>query len=331
MLVSRIRAQAVGSLVMAAALGFAVAGLPAVGEPEIGANQTSMGFGSVPDDRPLEHCFVIENKGDSPLLIDRVTGDCEGCLSISLETNAIAPGRSAIVEMTLDTGLLEGDFAKNLFLRTNDPKRPVLILSLWGTVVPRYIVRPRSVVFEMAAKMNAVTQVVSIVNKAGSPERLSLVACSTGNFTGTVLPGLTAETCELRVSTVPPLPDGLTCGDIILSSSNPAAPRCVVRVAAYVPPAFVVLPARLIMKSTEEEQTRIIFVRQNSSKPARLMDVVLPSKGFLCEINPGPGPADYRIYVRARGLAGKQGLAGNLVLKTDDPSHAEVNVPIEVR
>ncbi|MEI6217862.1 MAG: DUF1573 domain-containing protein [bacterium] len=320
-----------GRLVVAAALCLFATELSTVGAPEIFVNQTSMGVGSVPDDRPVEHCFVIENRGDEILSIDRISEDCEGCVVFSLETNAIAPGRSAVIEMTVDTGVLDGNFAKNLILHTNDPKNPEFILSLWGSVMPGYSVRPRSVAFGTVDKVNAATQVVFVANNIGSSGLLSRVSSSSKNFKGTLCAGPAEGKYELLVSTVPPMPDGLTSSEIILSSSNPAMPRCVVRVAAYVPPAFGVLPAKLKLRATDEDQMMILFIRQNSSSPAKLVDVDLPSPGFRCEINPGPGPSDYRVYVHASGLGGKLGFVGNVMLKTDDPVRAAVAVPVEVQ
>lgn len=325
----RVWLQKMGRFVGMAALCLSL--LPAFGAPEIFVNQTSMGFGSVPDDRPVEHCFVVENRGDAVLSIERVTEDCEGCLSYVLETNSIAAGRSAIIELTLDTGVLDGNVAKNLVLHTNDPKTPDMILSLWGSVMPGYSVRPRSVAFGAIEKMSAVTQVVVIASNPGSTGQLSQVTSSSGAFKGVLSQGSTQGAWELKVSTVPPLPDGLTSGQLVVSGSNAAVARCVVRVAAYVPPVFSVLPERLLMKAIDEEQMMILFIRQNSSNPAELLDVGLPSSDFSCEINPGPGQGDYRVYVRAHGLAGKRGFAGNVILKTDAPAHAEVSVPVEVR
>lgn len=304
---------------------------PAAGAPAVSVNATSVGFGTVPDDKPVEHCFVISNRGDRVLSLDRISEDCGGCLSYSLETNSIPPGKSAILELTLDTGVVEGSVAKNLVIHTSDPETPVLILSLWGTVAPSYEVRPRSVFFDGMDKTSAVAQIVRVANKAGVADSLWSVSSSTNVFSGKLSSGGGPGKYEVSIGTVPPLPEGMTRGEIVLAGTNPAGARCVIRVAAYVPPAFSVLPDKLTLKPVDEEQSKIVFLRQNSPKPAKLVDVVLPSVNFACEVAPGPGPADYRIHVRARGLSGKSGTAGNLVLKTDDPLHAEVCVPIEVR
>ncbi len=331
MLNSPKRIQIAHLLAVVAAFGVSGPILHAVGRPAISVDTTSVGFGSVPDDRPVEHCFVISNRGDTVLSIDRITGDCDGCLSHSLETNAIAPGRTAVIEVTLDTGVLEGPVAKNLILRSNDAETPVLILSLWGTVAPGYTVRPRAVFFNPADGEHAATQSVQITGRAGSSSPLSLVSCSTNCFAGRLLQREGgAGMCELTVTTVPPLPEGLTRGELVLATTNSTDPRCVVRVAAYVPPVFSVIPDKLTLMAIDEEQERIVFVRQHSAKPARLLDVKLPAQCFACEINPGPGSADYRLHVRAKGLAGKQG-SDKLVIKTDDPFRAEVAIPVEVR
>ena len=49
-------------------------------------------FGAVTDDRPVEHVFMIENAGDEPLVIRRITADCEKCVSFSLPRYTIPPG-----------------------------------------------------------------------------------------------------------------------------------------------------------------------------------------------------------------------------------------------
>jgi len=305
--------------------------LHAGSSPRISVEQPVMDLGVAYDDSAVEHCFVIENRGDAVLTIGKVITDCNGCLFYALETNTVSAGKSATLVVTLDSGSIEGETTRNIVLQSNDPETPMLVLSISVKVVPRYFVYPRKLFFGVTGRDSALTQNVRIVSNTGFKDRLSSVVCSSSVFSAVLKPSAVDSEYDLQVSTTAPLPEGRTFCDISISSSNASVPRCVVSAAVFVPPAFILMPENLAFKAVDEQQLRILFIRQHSDKPAVLSDVVVSTTNATCEINMGPGNADYRLYVHAHNLAGRSGVVGSLTIKTDDPLRKELSVPIEVR
>jgi hypothetical protein len=77
------------------------------------------------------HEFIVWNKGSRDLLIYNVVAGCGSCVEVEGFTKtAIAPNNSGSVKLKLLTDELSGKVAKEVLVKTNDPKNQNLILTL---------------------------------------------------------------------------------------------------------------------------------------------------------------------------------------------------------
>jgi hypothetical protein len=91
-------------------------------------------FGLVPRGPKLETRFRLTNAGGRRLLLHREDIDCP-CLSSDRELT-LAPGASHDLTATLHTDQFQGSIQSRIRYRTNDPRRPILELTMLAQVKP---------------------------------------------------------------------------------------------------------------------------------------------------------------------------------------------------
>lgn len=73
--------------------------------------------------------FELRNDGGRPLVVDRVVPSC-GCGPVSRLPEELAPGASARLDVECSGARLGGDDARELALRTSDPRSPETLLRV---------------------------------------------------------------------------------------------------------------------------------------------------------------------------------------------------------
>ncbi len=135
-------------------------------------------FGAVSQGSKVSHEFVIENKGEGALHIQRVVPAC-GCTASTVDKDFIQPGESGKVHVEFDTTGFSGEKIKTVRLYTNDPDNLSAILSLRGTIEPDVLVQPKRLYFGeilqggIEAKR---TKTVTVTAREGSQVKLGEVS-----------------------------------------------------------------------------------------------------------------------------------------------------------
>ena len=86
--------------------------------PEIYMHYDSFDFGSVIEGELVKHEFVIENIGESDLIISSVKSTC-GCTVLDWPKDPIFPGEKSSLEVTFNTSGKKGPQKKTITLVTN--------------------------------------------------------------------------------------------------------------------------------------------------------------------------------------------------------------------
>lgn len=103
--------------------------------------------------------FVFKNQGDVPLIIEELRSDC-GCTKAVKGSREVAPqGQSKIVATFDTTGLKAGRKKKRVFVHSNDPQQPVVVLTLLADVIREINVHPATLRQELGINESATFQV----------------------------------------------------------------------------------------------------------------------------------------------------------------------------
>jgi hypothetical protein len=122
-------------LCLAVLPGFALAG------PQIVIPGPAFQFGTLAEGDKVEHIFTIVNRGDEPLVIDRVRSTC-GCTGTLLSQKEIPPGASGEVKTIFNSNGMRGPVVKWVYIYSNDPANPKTGLQITGIVKPEIDITP---------------------------------------------------------------------------------------------------------------------------------------------------------------------------------------------
>ncbi len=102
-------------------------------EPRITVDAVQLDFGDVPNGQIAARDLVVRNEGDSLLVVDKITTSC-GCTTARLEPMRLAPGEQGRLAIAYDSGAhgpdLRGVQTRQVFLTSNDPAQPELVVEL---------------------------------------------------------------------------------------------------------------------------------------------------------------------------------------------------------
>ena len=99
----------------------------------LSVKESTFDFGEIKEkDGKVSHTFIVENKGDSPLILTRVIASC-GCTTPEWPKEPIAAGKTANVKITYNPANRPGVFAKSISIYSNG-KRGSYILTIKGKV-----------------------------------------------------------------------------------------------------------------------------------------------------------------------------------------------------
>lgn len=146
--------------------------------PSIYVSQDYYEFPTVPAGKPVVHDFIIQNTGDEPLTIENVESDC-GCTAVVF-SKQIPPNGKGKVSVELNTIDYGGNFIqKYLEIFSNDPKTPVLSLTIRGTVDKFVDIDPLTAYLKGRSGTDIKTQ-VTITPTAKYPFRIIEIKAQNG-------------------------------------------------------------------------------------------------------------------------------------------------------
>ena len=113
------------SLLLTASFAFAMA-------QTISFDKTIINYGQIQSGDDGVRLFTVTNVGDKPLIISKVEAAC-GCTTPQITKEPIMPGKSAILRVGYNTGLV-GAFSKDIKVYSNDPKNERSVVTIQGNV-----------------------------------------------------------------------------------------------------------------------------------------------------------------------------------------------------
>lgn len=101
--------------------------------PKIRVERVTHNFGQVEEGIEVSTNFIIHNDGDRPLQIYETKSTC-GCTLASLKKRVVSAGATEALKVVMDTSMKQGLVTKEITVKSNDPKRPVLRLFVSADV-----------------------------------------------------------------------------------------------------------------------------------------------------------------------------------------------------
>lgn len=113
--------------------------------PKAVVPETTFNFGIMDPLTMGEHTFVVRNEGKVPLELELGSTTCK-CTFGKLEDSSILPGEEGEVTLNWNTGRKHPYYAHSAQIRTNDPKRRSIHLSVEGLVKVQLGFEPQAII-----------------------------------------------------------------------------------------------------------------------------------------------------------------------------------------
>ncbi len=101
--------------------------------PQIAFEETMFDFDTIWQGDDGEHVFRFTNKGNAPLIVTSAFSSC-GCVVPEWPKEPVAPRANASIKVKYNTGKT-GSFTKVIIVKSNDAKKPRVVLRIKGVVV----------------------------------------------------------------------------------------------------------------------------------------------------------------------------------------------------
>ncbi|MFA4889558.1 MAG: rhodanese-like domain-containing protein [Candidatus Omnitrophota bacterium] len=91
----------------------------------------SWDFGKITEPKVISREFEVKNTGNDVLTIKNITTSC-GCTTVSISSKDISPGRSATLNLKIDTRQINssGKSTRHVYVESNDPQEPTKAISV---------------------------------------------------------------------------------------------------------------------------------------------------------------------------------------------------------
>jgi hypothetical protein len=284
-------------------------------------------FGTRNNRDSTNHVFVIENKGDQPLVISQVRSGC-GCTQTVLSTNTIAPGTAATLRATLNLRGYAGPKRVSIYLHTNDPSHPVLQCQFTGIAVPDMEITPHDYHMTAVASQFPLRPLsITVANKTSSP--LNIKGLS---WRGTAMPleVTTNDPGRSYTLVIGPFskPDAATIqSTLILATDHPLYPGIEIPGSISLAANLKAYPAELMFRTaTPPADPRYLVIRSTNRQPFTILSVSASNTNLPCSVqSKKPDWARIRVGPFPAGIQ----LAGTIItIRTDLQEGESVEVPL---
>jgi hypothetical protein len=295
--------------------------------PQLACDEPLYDFGNVSDTAPLTHSFVLWNRGTAPLRISNVRACCGG--KAKAAADEVAPGTNTTVAVELSLRGRSGPQDKSVYVASNDPRQPYYRLRLSGRVVPQVEVDPGSVAWRDLSPQSVTGTVLNVSSRlmGGTPTN----AVADVRWLKAELGARHGVATPVTLTTVPPLPRGVSLGKVRILFPDDAVRSLDVSVSLSVPAEVAALPPELVLAwapDRKQAATRYLLLKSARSEPFRVLRVDCPFPGWTSEATL-TGPGVWRIRLDNLSVD-KPPETAMLRIATDHPACPEVAVPVRV-
>lgn len=215
--------------------------------PRVEVSEEEHNFGSMDGNGTGKHDFVFKNIGVKPLTLARGDTSCKCTLS-KLEKTELAPGESAKVTLEWRGTGISGKYRQTATIKTNDPNRPLVTLSIFGEITHAVLVKPHEIHFSRLSDEESVTAKTHVLAYLPKPLEIAMLKWSDEEiaepFTAEIAP-LTAEAVKeqdseatagytVTVTVKPGLPLGTFRQKLLLKTNYDAVPQVEIPIGGMV-------------------------------------------------------------------------------------------------
>jgi len=325
---AKTRVRHLGILMMLGIAGWTnwAVGQEVLGPYQLTADPPNLDLGVVLDTPVIEQPFVIQNTGILPIQITGVGMNCDGCASFHLDRDTLEPDDFAVLDLQFDPAGLSGDIRLLIAIRTDGLVSKPLVIPVVAHVRPQFALVGVPVRFREMQEGEVRQWRVEVVPGVQLPGPLLRADSDSSSFRAVVAPVPGRESFMATIEVGPLDVPGIHEGTIRLEGEGGVS--CEIPVSAFKVPDFHYFPGRIVVEPWDEEQFRILFIRQTGNPAASITGIRVPNRHIKYEIFRDRGFSNYRINLYTSGLSETNGLVGYVEVDTDRDVPGTIQVPV---
>jgi hypothetical protein len=307
--------------------------------PRVVAPATPHDFGIVGLGTDPEVDFTINNTGDAPLDLGVVP--LPRGLKMVRADRTIAPKRSGVIRVALDT--FQAEPVNELIVRatTNDPETPEIRLTVKAEVRAYLIVTPPAAryTFVQFGAEGGTKHVLAATDGAkfqvtGVESPLDYITAKWRELKANErVPEFEGRQWQIELTISPKAPVGPIGGYVIATTNHPKQPRAFLPVTGFVRPLFAVTPFRVNLPAVRtpdlEKPVAVLMVKNFGADALDLTRASSDIAGLEATIVPVEAGHHWRVEVRLTPGTPGGAFKGTLRLATTSKQVPELTVPVE--
>ncbi|HKI85616.1 MAG TPA: DUF1573 domain-containing protein, partial [Thermoanaerobaculia bacterium] len=303
-------------------------------QPKIVAPEPVKDVGQVTKGSKVSHDFVLENKGDAPLVISEVRPGC-GCTVVSFD-KTIAPGASGKVHAVVDTTDFSGPIAKDVTVLSNDPKTPRLQLVIKADVRPYLFADPGYARYIYVQDEKPGT-IVQTIYSSDFPDLKVLSVKSPYPFIKVAFheatkeerkPDIKGNQWRILTTIEPNAPVGALADFLVIKTNHPKQPVMKIPISGFVRPVMAATPNRIALgpRKLDKPHRMSIVVTNFATDPMELTGVDVTVPGVGAEIKPVTKGRRWEVILTFSMQMKKGPFSGTVKIKTSSFKKPELDV-----
>lgn len=308
----------------------------AAGGPVAAPVSPVVDLGPIPRGQEIRHEFVIENRGDAPLVITEVEPSC-GCTVASYDKR-IEPGAKGRVGAVVKTEGFRGPIAKSLSVYTNDPENPRIVLVIKAILREMVEVDPGYVRFRAVVGEPAQPSVQTVWSADRQDLEVLGVESPYPFVEAEVRPaadgerkdGIEGRQWRLTVTLAPDAPPGPLADHLQLRTNHPDQKIVQVPLSGLVRPVLGVTPpvANFGKRELVEPYVASLEVHNFATREVSLGAVESDVAGLSGQVEPIKEGRRFQLRVTLDPSMPKGEFEGKLRIATDNPVQPLLEVEV---
>jgi len=300
--------------------------------PRIEFKEKEFNFGLAGEGEKITHLFPFSNIGNSNLEIGEITTSC-GCTAAVTTAKVIPPDGHGEIKVTFDLSRRKGLQEKEIYINSNDPKEPTVVLHLTGEVKTDIGLEPETLNLVNIPVGQSVKREIKIVQVEKEELKIDKVEANPKYFS-TALSGSQKETgnkvFSLKVVLAPDAPAGMINEVITIHTNSKRRPRVDIPVLGNIVGKIIVKPTMLslgtIGKGVSVE--RKIDLSREDGQGFEILKVTRSTELFSTQVLKNTDGHGYSVLVTIPGGYPAGRINETVHIHTNLKEQAVIDVPV---
>jgi hypothetical protein len=289
--------------------------------PRLVIEKDHVDAGTVVEGFDIRHTFLLQNRGDGPLIISEAKTDCS-CTKMQHD-DIIQPLSNSYLRVIFHTLGQTGDQVKTIRLSTNDSSEPERVLKISAHVLPAVKVEPGRV-FLNGPQGHPLSRTVTITSPDNCPFDLKVVKNALPSHVHLSIkkePDGHAYSLNFVSECTEP---GIIRGRLFLETSIPHRPMIVIPFMERILSALILFPGSIdygrqklnvYHQTITPDPSRTLNLKAADGKPPEIRSIDIDPTLFKTQVTSTPELGLTRVTITARVRKFSAGrYVGNLVL-----------------